>query len=282
MRLSHLAFLLILSCGKRVEAYPPLTTNQEIDVQIGRILPELVRCDGAPAKFPCDSVERQSDNWGLYSYFRIGFIDQTADAFALASIREDGKPFRSPAHRAAGIDSFSRDHMISMAMWTLAYGDANPLRSVIAYASRNNWKVCGLDKCLLSPGLLNVLGDVASRFGQKRPFGTNVPDYVAEAQITIDANSGGDCSLVLDTVYLKAHTGNLTTTYINAAKTCDTTSPSLYSRYIVALTATGDYSTLQQDVLAEMRAWQPNTEGPHFSRNGSGFALVALGRLVQK
>lgn len=282
MRLSHLAILLLIGCGRRVEARPPTSTLEAINVEIARIQPLLYRCNGAPGKFPCDDLGRQGDDLGLVAYERLAFPDAKADEFVLGSIRGDGKPFRSPAHLDANVDSFSRDHMISLAQWTLAYGDASPLRSVIAYASRNNWYVCGQARCLLTPGILNALGDVASKFGQSRPFGTNVPDYVAESQITIDANSGQDCSLVLDTVMLKAYTGNLTSTFVNAAKTCNASHPSLYSRYIVALTATGDYTSLQQDVLAELQAWQPGLDGGHFTRNGSGYALTALGKWVQK
>jgi hypothetical protein len=282
MRLSIMFLLALSSCGKRVEAQPPQTVLEEINTEIARIEPQLVLCEGAPGKLPCSNTERQSDSWGLLAYYSIGKYVAAYDTFVINSIREDGKPFRSPAHMRENIDSFSRDHIISLSQWSLASGNVEPLRKVIAYASRNNWYVCGENRCLLTPGLLNVLGDVASHFGARRPFGTNVPDYIAESQITIDANSGQDCSLVLDTVWLKANTGNLTTTFVNAAKKCNETHQSLYSRYIVALTATGDYASLQEDTLAELKAWQPMLEGGHFTRSGSGFALTALGRLVQK
>jgi hypothetical protein len=282
MRFLGLALLLLCSCGKRVEARPPQNVVEELNVEIERVQPLLVRCNGAPGKLPCEDMERASDTLGLIAYERLAFADLKADEFVLNSIAEDGKPFRSPAHRIAGIDSFSRDHVISLMQWSLASGNVEPLRRVIAYASRNNWQVCGLAKCLLTPGILNALGDVASRFGDSRPYGTNIEDSVAEAQITIDSKSGQDCSLVLDTIWIKAQTNNLSSVYVAAARRCDDKKPTLYSRYIRALVDTGDYNQLQQDVLTELRAWQPGCEGGHFSRCGSGFALVSLAKLVQR
>ena len=159
--------------------------------------------------------------------------------------------------------------------------DGELLSRVVRYASLHDWRVCSdTARCLLSPGLLDVLGDVVAMANMPRPYGTNIPATVHEHQIAIEAASQERCDLVLDKVFIKAKTGHLTRAYVNAAKVCAGKVP-LWGEYVRLLVEGGDSTQLTADLTATLKAWQGPTAGGHWTANGTGWALVGLANMLE-
>ena len=269
--------LLICACGSaKREAYPQKSASEDLAIAAGRVEPLLLRCDGLPGKLPCESVERQSDNLGMAGYYRLAKADARIDEAVRASIDPDGRPWRSPTHRHQRAGDFSRDHVVSLAQWSLGARDKDVLIKVINYARSNDWKVCSADKCLLTPGLLSAVGDVVSFSGGTRPAGTNIPAVVHEARILAESERSDRCDLVADKILLKAWTNNLTKAYVNAAKQCANRQPTLYTRYVRSLCTGEPRDAIVRELTARLNAWSGPTAGGHWGADANGWALVAL------
>jgi hypothetical protein len=128
---------------------------------------------------------------------------------------------------------------------------------------------------LLTPGLLSVVGDVVVYNAGSRPFGTNIPRTVHEAQAQIEAQSGDRCDLVLDKVLLKAKTGNLSSAYVSAAKACAKKVP-LYGEFVEAFVTNSPMTSIQSRLADTLDAWQGPTAGGHWTAEGNGWSLVGL------
>jgi hypothetical protein len=282
-----IASLLLTACGSpKRDSAEAMSPSQELKDAAESVIPRLLRCpSGLPGKPECSDLKRQSDALGQAGYWSLAYgSDVEIDAAVHASIDDDGRPWRSPEHRTQRHGDFSRDHMISLAQWSFGSKDTETLRRVIRYAQHHDWKVCpDTQKCLLTPGILSVLGDVATS-GQDaagRPYGTNIPAAVHEGQILIEAKSQERCDLVLDKSLLKALTGNLTRAYVDAAKMCSNKVP-LYGAYVRAVVTDGDVSSLVPQLTATLQAWQGPSAGGHWTADGTGWALVALAKMLDE
>lgn len=283
----YLPLIILTACGSpKRDSAEATSPSQELKDAANIVHERLLRCpSGLPGKPPCEDLGRQSDALGIAAYWGLAFPDDESNNRAVQqSVDDDGRPWRSPEHRAQRHGDFSRDHMISLAQWSFGSKDTELLRRVIGYAQHHDWKVCpDTQKCLLTPGILSVLGDVATS-GQDaagRPYGTNIPAAVHEGQILIEAKSQERCDLVLDKSLLKALTGNLTKAYVDAAKMCSNKVP-LYGAYVRAVVTDGDVSSLVPQLTATLQAWQGPSAGGHWTADGTGWALVALAKMLDE
>lgn len=281
-----LAILFISACGSpKRDAAEATTPSQELKDAANIVHERLLRCPtGLPGKPECSDLGRQSDALGQAGYWSIAFgPDVEIDAAVRASVDDGGRPWRGPQFREQRAGDFSRDHMISLAQWSFGSKDTELLRRVVGYAQRHDWKVCpDAQKCLLTPGILSVLGDVATSGPDAagRPYGTNIPAAVHEGQILIEAKAQERCDLVLDKVLLKALTGNLTRAYVYAAKMCSNKVP-LYGQYVRAVVTDGNVDSLVPQLTATLKAWQGPSAGGHWTADGNGWALVALAKMLE-
>lgn len=276
---------LLASCGSpKRDAQEVSSPSQELKDAAESVYARLLRCpSGLPGKTPCSDLSKQSDSLGQASYFALGFpADESNNRAVQQSVDDDGRPWRSPEHRAQRHGDFSRDHVISLALWSLGVGDGELISRVVGYASRHDWRVCDdASRCLLTPGVLSVLGDVVSVDNLPRPYGTNIPATVHEHQISIEAASQERCDLVLDKVYIKAKTAHLTRAYVNAAKACAGKVP-LWGEYVRLLVEGGDSQGLTKDLTAALKDWQGPTSGGHWTQGANGWALVGLAKLIEE
>ncbi len=238
-----------------------------------------------PGKNDC-SLGHQGDTLGQASYYMLGNQDESIPHGFIASVGADGRPFRSPRHREANEGDFSRDHVLSHALFAAATGITAPLTAVLSYAQHNNWQVCGdRSKCLLTPGVLQIAGDAIAMHTLVRPYGTDIPGYVGEqqAKIEVETLSGQALSLVVDKVLIKILSGNLNTTWQSIARQAANKEPTnLYFASVNTLANGGDWASVAEAVAVELEAWQGPTPSGAFDRTGSGWQLVGLGGFLLK
>lgn len=270
------------ACGAKArEPSYPTPPYPRIEAQIARIKPLLLRCeDGMPGKNTC-SLSDHGDTLGQASYYMLGNQDEFIPHGFIASVGADGRPFRSPRHREANDGDFSRDHVLSHALFAASTGITAPLTAVLSYAQHNSWQVCGdRGKCLLTPGVLQICGDAIGMHTGSRPYGTDIPGYIGEqqAKIEVETLSGQALSLVVDKVIIKILSNNLNTNWQGIARQAANKEPSnLYFAMVNTLANGGDWNVVAESVAVELEAWEAPSPSGAFDRTGSGWQLVGLG-----
>lgn len=274
------------ACGaKAKEPARPTPPYPRLEAALARVKPQLLRCsDGMPGKNGC-ALSDHGDTLGQASYYALGNSDEQIDMGILYSVDSDGRPWRSPRHQASRNGDFSRDHVLSLALWSVARHRFDVLSSLLEYAKAHNWRVCPDEKCLLTPGILTILGDVVEYTGGGRPYGTNIPDVVGEqqAQIEVDTLQGQALSLVVDKVLLKAMTGNLNSKWQSISRQAvNKNGDDLYFQYVNSVANGGDFLAIANKVTVELEAWSGPTPSGTFDRTGSGWQLCGLAGMLLK
>lgn len=277
--------LYLAACGSPVrDVNYPKPPYPRIEAQIARIKPLLQRCqDNMPGKNAC-SLSDHGDTLGQASYYMMGSKDEFIPHGFIASVGADGRPFRSPRHREANEGDFSRDHVLSHALFAASTGITAPLTSILSYAQHNNWQVCGdRSKCLLTPGILQIAGDAIGMHTGSRPYGTDIPGYVGEqqAKIEVETLSGQALSLVVDKALIKILSANLNSTWQSIVRQAANKEPkNLYFAMVNTLANGGDWNVIAEAVAVELEAWQGPSASGAFDRTGSGWQLVGLGSFL--
>lgn len=286
MQYPFIPLLLLVACGAKArDANPPKGPYPGLYDAIESVRPRLLRCeDGMPGKLDC-TLAHHGDTLGQSSYYSLGQSDEAIDKGVADSVDGDGRPWRSPRHKEARDGDFSRDHVLSLTLWSISRRNGDVLSRVLSYARSHDWNVCGESKCLLTPSLLDIMGDAIEYAGGGRPYGTNIPATVSEHQgrIEVETLSGQALSLVVDKCLIKAATGNLTSAWKDIAKKAADKNPGdLYFQFVSSYAGNGNFDAIVSAVVVELQAWQGPTPSGSFDRNGSGWQLMGLAGALQQ
>lgn len=278
-----LSFVLV-SCGSK--AKDPVSSqllSERLEQSANRVRENLLVCRGLASKPNCNV----DDGLGITGYYRVERGDKGLDDGVRAAIRGDGRPFRSSWHvqNDTSKTTFSRDHMLSLAFWTIGSRDAIPLRKVMGYAKTNGYTVCPHQNCVLTPAVLDIVGDAVKYVDGARPENTNWPNGVIEQTALLEANSltGYALVLVVDKAFLKALTGNLTSVWHKVATIAAERNPdNLYFQYVSEYTNGGRpevYMSIAEKLIVKLDDWkQPGTCNTfsHKCEDSTGWELVSL------
>lgn len=296
----YLASLLItlFSCGTKEGTQP--TSSPSLEVEIARISPLLSTCTVENIQYYSRPLCDLGDAWTLNA--AMALVDPvSAKRFADNSIATDGRPFRSPLHlqrfesgdKASDVtsNSFSRDHVISLLFYTIWSKDPIPLSKIWEYATSNNLKVCTgtSSQCLLTPAMLDQIGDVFAYLNKPRPWQTKVPGAAnAIVQIaSIPSISSWQLTLAAEHVLIKTVTGNLNSTWSSLAENILEKVPNnLFYRFVrdAATSNTEDIKVVGEELAKTMEAfktpgkqWFWNDQNPD---TATGVDLIFLAKLI--
>jgi hypothetical protein len=275
-----MVFLALIGCGgEPVKPVPPSKNpSQQLLDQIARIEPKLLFCRGMWAgvrphyltkKPNCDTGDGML--WtGLY------LLSDPINASDLRSgirysVGLEGRPYRSPENIDYGEhkNSFSRDMLFGLLFYTIKTKDTELIQRFYNYARNNDYNMCPLDtdgRCFMTPGSMELLGDVFEHVGLRRYSDMQSLGGINEVAIEIEAENtpeGYPMHLSSLSIYLKALTGRLTTRHQNAAAILYRRQPeNLWFRFLNNYVSNGDqaeYEEICRLLIERMERW-PDAE----------------------
>jgi len=244
-----------VACGaKKVNPAIPVTTLQDqMQVEIDRIKPNLNWCNGFAVNFECNTGD---SHYRTGQLFLLGaFNEQKEAAFAsyVASIDEDGRPWRGPAKDETP-NSYSSDQALGLVMATIGGLDKGVLKKVYGYTLAHSRKFCpdATDlRCVMKPSLEVIIRDT---------LGLPVDGIMRElsnVQILADAYTTTPnfrAALILQQIMVKIKQNRATEVHRKVMNILRTKIPNnLYFRTIDTMINGGDFNPIAERVLACMK-----------------------------
>jgi hypothetical protein len=159
------------------------------------------------------------------------------------------------------------------------------------YATANNLKVCEgtASQCLLTPSILDHIGDAFAYCGKSRPWQTHIPGASsATVQIfSVPSIATWQLTLVSEQVLLKVITGHSNTIWKEAAYKAYQKAPSnIFYEYVWRVAAGKEIVSVGKKLLPIMEKWDKPGKQWYWNSNNidtaTGYDLILLATLVSK